>query len=1070
MTARLASAIVLAILSVTPAGAVETVRVETSGGAPRLLVDGKPVRARIFWGAPAAGQLSIGPEAKRIAFEFCATEDEPSRATMHLRFGATPGDVYLDEVHVVDLEDNADVIPACDFEAGAESFQQRWTSWPTGPANTVGKAEVRPGCGRGDSAGLHIQLQAPPDDRWPDYHVYHLPNLSLHKGRRYRVSLWVRAEPARKLTVAFYRPGQPFTFLGGPPGPFVNQIKMAAEVGVDLVSFPVSRPWPRPGEEVDWTGVDLQCRTVLDANPKALLLPRIGMGAPDWWREAHPGDVMVWDRGPQQHADVAVASETFRRESAERLAALIEHLETNFGDHIAGYHPCGQNTGEWFYQETWGPALNGYSEASRKAWRQWLKNRYQNDKALQAAWRDHQVALDTVEVPSPAARRASPAGVLRDPVAERPLIDFAEFQQEMMADCVCHFARTVREATGGKRLVVFFYGYVFEFGAIHNGPATAGHYALRRVLDCPDIDVLCSPISYFDRGLGQSAPAMTAAESIALAGKMWLYEDDTRTYLGTGKAPGWQDGVDTLEETNMELLRNTAQCALRNFGAWWMDLGATGWFEDRRMWEQMERLKALDEPLLASPLPFQPEVAAVVDEPSMIRVAYGGDLVTRPGVYEARRPLGRMGAPYGQYLLDDVSAGRVGAKMFVFLNAWCLSPGERRQVLDATRGKLCVWCYAPGYQEPGGVNADAMRELTGFKLSRVSPEKAWAEPTESGKRLGMTAGFGVQTPVMPLVAAADATPEETLATYPDGAAAVALRQTDHGWSLFVGPPGLTSELLRLAARKAGIHLFTETDCNVYANGPYVVLHASQAGPLQIDTGRPDPVIDLLSGEQLGQGPKITLPLAFGETRVLVAGDRSGLDRKVQSVIDEVDKTCRDTTVYMIGAPKAKRLAELVRQKKPQLAVECGTAIGYSGLWIARELKAAGRGKLITIEIDAARSKQARENFHRAGLEDVVDARVGDARKLVREIQQPVDFLFIDCDYPNYYPCLAGIEDRLADGAVVVADNAGLGAAGMRDYLDHVRSRYRSKTEWFDIDLPWGNRDAMEITIIEKKGP
>ena len=64
MTARLASAIVLAILSVTPAGAVETVRVETSGGAPRLLVDGKPVRARIFWGAPAAGQLSIGPEAK----------------------------------------------------------------------------------------------------------------------------------------------------------------------------------------------------------------------------------------------------------------------------------------------------------------------------------------------------------------------------------------------------------------------------------------------------------------------------------------------------------------------------------------------------------------------------------------------------------------------------------------------------------------------------------------------------------------------------------------------------------------------------------------------------------------------------------------------------------------------------------------------------------------------------------------------------------------------------------------------------------------------------------------------
>ena len=208
--------------------------------------------------------------------------------------------------------------------------------------------------------------------------------------------------------------------------------------------------------------------------------------------------------------------------------------------------------------------------------------------------------------------------------------------------------------------------------------------------------------------------------------------------------------------------------------------------------------------------------------------------------------------------------------MFVFLNAWCLSPGERRQVLDATRGKLCVWCYAPGYQEPGGVNAGAMRELTGFKLGRVSPEKAWAEPTESGKRLGMTAGFGVQTPVMPLLAAADATPEETLATYPNGAAAVALRQTDHGWSLFVGPPGLTSELLRLAARKAGIHLFTETD-QLYANAPHCA--PCRAGRAAASQHRPpDPVIDLLSG---GSSARAQNHAPAGRrTRVLVAGDRS----------------------------------------------------------------------------------------------------------------------------------------------------------------------------------------------------
>ena len=95
-------------------------------------------------------------------------------------------------------------------------------------------------------------------------------------------------------------------------------------------------------------------------------------------------------------------------------------------------------------------------------------------------------------------------------------------------------------------------------------------------------------------------------------------------------------------------------------------------------------------------------------------------------------------------------------------------------------------------------------------------------------------------------------------------------------------------------------------------------------------------------------------------------------------------------------------------------------------------------------------------------------RVGDARKLVREINRPVDFLFIDCNFSNYGPCFTGIEDRLEPGAVVVADNVGVGASAMKDYLEVVRTKYQSRTEWFDIDLPWGKRDAMEITVIQPK--
>ncbi len=844
-----------------------TVRVDASAAAPRLVVKGRPVRGRMFFGGPGIAPIRIEPAGGSIEFEFTAENDSQGAGTLHFRFGQVPGDVFLDNIRIEDVASGKDVSPLSDFESGPDSFSRAWTFWPPGAANTVGTVAVEPGTGAIGTAGLHVNLHQPVNGQWPDWHIYHLPNLTLVRGHRYRVTFWARAAPARDLTVALYRPGNPFVPLGGPPGLFESQIKMAAQVGVDFVSFPLGMPWPAPGEPTDWSAVDSACEQVLRANPKALLLPRFGADPPDWWRQAHPDDVMTWEDGSHQ-SHAVVASPYYRRDAAERVSTLVEHLEAKFGDHMAGYHPCGQNTGEWFYQNTWESLLNGYAPADTNAWRAWLRERYQNDSALRSAWHDPAATLNNASVPTPAQRRASPTGILRDPATEKPLIEFAEFQQQAMADLVCELAHAVRQASQGRKLVVFFYGYLFEFGPIRLGPSTCGHYALRRVLDCPDIDVLCSPISYFDRGIGGSAPAMTAAESVALAGKLWLYEDDTRTYLGSGDFPGKYDGAKDLAETQTMLLRNAAQEATRNFANWWMDLGMTGWFNDARMWDEMRRLEPVDRVFLNKRIPFRPEVAAVIDERSMLETAASAWTVTEPGIYQVRRPLARMGAPYGQYLLDDVVRGRVHSKLYVFLNAWQLSAAQRKELRANTRGACRVWCYAPGLHDGERTSPEAMRELTGFRLVPVSPAKTWATPTENGKQLGLQSSFGVDGPVAPLFAAADATAAETLATYPDGTAAVALRKLADGWSLFVGAPGLTSDLLRIAARKAGIHLYTETDCNVYANGPIIALHAAQDGPITLDTGHRGLVHDTLTGGTVGKGPRLTLHMKKGDTRLL----------------------------------------------------------------------------------------------------------------------------------------------------------------------------------------------------------
>ncbi len=850
-----------------------SVRVDATSGAPRLVVNGAPVRARMFWGAPGSALLHLTPQTSQVSFDFVAS-GSTSTGTMHFRFGHQAGLVDLDDIRVTDLDAARDLLPTRDFEDGAASFTREWNVWPP---ELKDNATVVPGAGSENSAGLRVQVKAPTDGNWPDFHIYHNAELPLVDGHHYRVSFWVHVAQPRDLTVAFYQPGTTYTYLGGPSGPYESQIRLAQSAGVNFVSFPIELPWPEPGQPEDWKAVDNACRAVLRANPSALLIPRISMNPPAWWCKANPDDVMQWEDGTRENVAVP-ASPRYRRDASTRLGLLVRHLEAAYGDHIAGYHPAGQNTGEWFYDGTWKQPLNGYAPADLVAWRQWLRARYNSNQALQAAWHQAEATLDAASVPTAGERHAAPNGVFRDPQREQHLIDWAEFQQQSMADCMIELAHAVRTASRGQKLVLFFYGYVFEFGPVANGPSASGHYALRRVLSCPDIDVLCSPISYFDRGLGQSAPAMTAAESVALAGKMWLCEDDTHTYLASGDWPGSTDHVSTIEDTNNELMRNVAQESLRNFGTWWMDLGSTGWFNDAAMWNLMARLKVLDEPLLRNPTPFRPQVAAIIDESSMLRLSSSGSSVTNPGIYQSRRALGRMGAPYSQYLLDDVGKPQLKPRRFVLLNAWALSSGQPSKsgpsstsalaLLRAMRGTARVWCFAPGYFEGNRpASPEAMRRLTGFVLKPAAPQNAWATPTALGRKLGLTQAFGIQSPLKPLLAA-DALPSETLATYPDGGVAIALRRTEEGPSLFVGVPGLTSELMRLAAREAGAHLFTQSDCNIYANGPFLAVHAAQDGPIEINTGKASGVYDVLSGAKLAQGPRFTISLRRGQTRLL----------------------------------------------------------------------------------------------------------------------------------------------------------------------------------------------------------
>lgn len=185
------------------------------------------------------------------------------------------------------------------------------------------------------------------------------------------------------------------------------------------------------------------------------------------------------------------------------------------------------------------------------------------------------------------------------------------------------------------------------------------------------------------------------------------------------------------------------------------------------------------------------------------------------------------------------------------------------------------------------------------------------------------------------------------------------------------------------------------------------------------------------------------------------------------VLKDVETQCKNESIPMLGEEKAVFLAACVEKAKPTCILECGTAIGYSGLWMLRVLRTLGNGRLITVEIDADRAGQARSNFERAGVADLVESHIGDAQEILKSIQDPIDFLLLDNNFDNYFPCFQAIETQLTNPATLVADNVGIGAEAMADYLQHVRQRYDSETHWFDIDLPWVKQDAIEVSIYRR---
>lgn len=639
-----------------------------------------------------------------------------------------------------------------------------------------------------------------------------------------------------------------------------QEIRAAAASGIHLHSGVVYLPLKNAYGERSFAALDSLIAQILDSDPDGRILLRLQCVATNFWARTHTFEMMRFGDGSE--GDVSFASTDFWRDCVEAVAALLSHLaepSTAGGDRVIGVH---LDKGEWFYDTSSG---HDFSAPNRRAFRNWLRAKYQSIYALRAAWFDNSVDFDNAEIPPNEGGEGKKADtVLATSQKRRRWVDYNTYSSEIIAQAITQMAEAIKALSDNALLVAVSYGYTFEFAHRND----SGHQALGKVLLSPAVDMIAGPNSYQNRSAGGPGAFASPVDSIRLNGKLYLLEDDTKTYLATEETEDtYNPKIATPQDTSSVQRRNAAAALVHRCGICWMDLWGRGWLDSEEIWSDLRELGGMFDVAsrfrAAGGDRVVPEVAVLVDEASFayVRSDPAGANLQTGLIAKARDLICRSGASIGFYLQSDIAKLPEGIKLFLFLNAVHMTTQERQAVRDLVQkpGKTLVWLYAPGLFDEKGATAHEVSEIVGMalkaqpwnsKIGTLFTEERHPiiERLHGGKRMGTE---DVVNPSFTVVDNQAKVLGEYLQT---GNPSLVAKNMEGGWkTVFIGEPHLTGELIRGMYRYAGVHMYDVQDDVVCANSDgLLMVHAPYSGQRTIHLPRAAAVYSLTERRLVSQ--------------------------------------------------------------------------------------------------------------------------------------------------------------------------------------------------------------------------
>jgi caffeoyl-CoA O-methyltransferase len=181
--------------------------------------------------------------------------------------------------------------------------------------------------------------------------------------------------------------------------------------------------------------------------------------------------------------------------------------------------------------------------------------------------------------------------------------------------------------------------------------------------------------------------------------------------------------------------------------------------------------------------------------------------------------------------------------------------------------------------------------------------------------------------------------------------------------------------------------------------------------------------------------------------------------KRSALLKELEEEAFREDIPIVGPVVGELLFILARIIRAERILELGTATGYSGIYLAEAFENL-KGQLVTLENNPAMADRARNNFIRAGFDDQIKIRIGDAIEEIKTIPGPFDLIFMDIDKADYNRALPHCRRLLRKNGLLIADNVGFEDADPFNTSIYASKAFRSVSLFSFLPLHSPEKDGI----------